>query len=210
MPRGAAVVVATVASMALAAAGRAYTGGPELVDVLGYDAATSRVYFHREPHDDAYRFGGVYWVDLRSGSPRAHRVAWSRPDTTTDDASQAARLAALSRRLRRLEPELHEALPSWHRGTVGDTITVTPDGLDRAARFRVHVEFAGGASFDVTTYHEPDVAARAVYPLPGGAGTLWVLSFRGRPRDTAPCEVPVWVAKPGDVEIPVRWVPEQP
>src|SRR5438094_10635761 len=88
--------LALIVSAMMVGSASAYTGGPQLIDVLGWDAKVERVYIRTAPQDESYEFGGVYFFDLRSQHPAVRRrVSWSRPETAADDVDQAARVRAL-------------------------------------------------------------------------------------------------------------------
>jgi hypothetical protein len=178
----------------------AYTGGPALVDVLGWDAHMQRVYVHTLYQEESYTFGPVYYFDLRSSHPqRRMPVAWSRPAAAADDSLQSARVAALRRRLRRLDAMTTESLPSWPRTIQTDTITAC---MDRVARFRIRPTFATMRTFELVTYQDHDCCAKDVFRIPQRAEELWVLAFRGNPCDPAETEVPVLVT-PADSHRPI-------
>ena len=189
----------------LAASARAYTGGPQLIDVLGWDAKMERVYVRSEPRDEGYSFGSVYYFDLRSSAPATPRlVGWSRSESAANEPDQADHVRALRARLRRLRPELEETLPSWIVHV--DSTTVEEGPWAGVPRFRLRVAFAGGQRFECTSYHHADLCAKGVYHLPGRKEMFWVLAFRGNEGDPAETDVAVLVT-PNQFQrsVPVEW-----
>jgi hypothetical protein len=60
----------------------AYTGGPLLVDILGWDARTHRVYFHTIPANEGDNFGGVYYFDVDVYKARSVQLAGAKARPT--------------------------------------------------------------------------------------------------------------------------------
>src|SRR5262245_27720311 len=163
---GGLLCLALIVSSTIVGSACAYTGGPQLIDVIGWDAKAERVYLRSAPQDESGEFGGVYFFDLRAQRPTLRRrVSWSQPGAVYNDAEQDARVRALRSRLRRLRPELAETLPSWVVHV--DSTTVREGPWAGTRRFRIRVTFARGQSFECTTYHLADMCAKGVYNLPG-------------------------------------------
>jgi hypothetical protein len=177
-----------LAAVVLAWAGtcRATSGGPLTVEVLGWDAATERVYARQIGHDES---GGerdcVFYFDLRATDPtRAHVVERSRQRWSADPGTmdrferERAALEEFLSHLRPLERD-DEGSESLLRGA-----TIVSEGMARYSsawepehRFIVDV----GDSILVTAWRDPCVRIVRRYLIPGYAVGLRVLSFVGDP-----------------------------
>ena len=181
-------IVAVASGCGLARRALAYTGGPQMIEVLGWDPDSTRLYFHAVYGDESAHFEAIYHFDLRSRNPEIAVRDEPEPadsDWVEADSAQSPRLAALRSRLQRMAPILEPALPTWVKWTEQDTV-VEIEG--RIRRFRVTGVFDDGPGFDVISYGALDVCTRAVFAIPGRPERVWLISFRGRPDDAAQVE----------------------
>jgi len=180
-----------------------YTGGPLLVDVLGWDAKTHRVYFHTIPANESFSFGAVYYFDL-GGVHKERRIqlAWSKGETERNDPDHNHRLNTLRSRLKPLLPDPENCL-GW-----GTTI-VSADSVEFSsgirARYRLHFKGMDTPRFECTAYGLPDACLKNAYEIPGRKERLYVFAFRGNVFDIAETQVAVLVSEPSDRTIPVVW-----
>ena len=201
---GWASLAVVAASLAGAAPAPATVGGPTLLDVLGWDPATERVYVHFVDTS-----GGDFFGDVVSFAPDSGAVGVSEPwvrhgEGTAEDPALGARLADLKRRLEpmRLEPA---AVIPWASSVVAR------DSLDggyagQAVRYRVRARWEREPEFEFTTWGSPEVLLKAVYAIPGHAARLFVFAYVGDRREGGyETQVPVIVA-PGETGLrPVGW-----
>jgi hypothetical protein len=183
----------------------AYTGGPQLVDFLGWDSRTHRVYFHTVSADESFRFGGVYYFDLNDKAPSQRiQVAWSRGASPADDQDKIRRLRSLKRRLTPLMP-LPDACLGW--GTkVLSADSVRSPGMGVRARFRLLYTSQSLVRFECTGFGTPEVCLKNTYAIFATKARLYVLAFRGNLNDIAATQVAVLVPESTDQTIRVEWV----
>ena len=99
-------------TLALPAGVRAYTGGPALVEVLGWEPNEKRVYIDELPIGESGAFGVVSYMQVDSTSVDKTRVAWSRVDALENDAEQVRELKNLRKRLEPLDLVPTSTLPN--------------------------------------------------------------------------------------------------
>ena len=177
-----------------------------MIEVLGWDAHSSRVYFHAVYWDESVHFDAIYHFDLRSKHPEFAVRDQPEPadsDWVAADSAQAPRIAALRARLQRLAPILEPGLPTWVQWTEQDTIVET---YGKARQFQVTGSFDDGPGFDAICYGKPDICARGVYGIPGRKERVWLIAFRGQPSDAAQVEGArlVRVGEP-NTTVRLRW-----
>ena len=183
---------------------RAYTGGPNLVDVLRWDARAHRVYFHSIHSDESYTFGAVYFFDRGGGAPEKRRqLAWSVGDADGNDPDHTRRLETLRRGLTPLAPS-PEACLGWGVEVVRADSIDSPQG-GRVARYRMRLKGMDGPRFEFTGYQRPEACVKNAYAIPGRKERLYVVAFRGNVYDIAETQVAVLVPQPTDSTIQVRW-----
>lgn len=196
---------------ATAAAAAAYHGGPEYVEVLGWDPAERRVYCAIHDLSEAVYPDGLVYFSLDSlHASRPTRVGWSRQDGLPDSVRQA-RWNRVVERLRPLVLVAGPAMPRGSRVLVADSVATPDEG--KVPRFRVRVGSAGdvGApSLEVITYYEPTVTFPRVYQVPGRAERLVVLSFIGQTYGAEEVQVPVLLRGRSTPPIVVDWQPWHP
>jgi hypothetical protein len=169
-----------------------YTGGPAVVDVLGWDPVAKRIYFYGCSPGETGAFGDVSYFDLASRDPeRLKRVSWNQPEATSNDRDQTRLFKALRNRLKPLIPIMHPALAKALTVTKIDSV-VTP--LGNRARYHLEVTYEIGLNFEVEAYSK-DFAVRDMFRVPGRREWLYVVTFRGNPYDglLAETQVPVLV-----------------
>jgi hypothetical protein len=181
----------------------AYTGGPLVVDVLGWDAKTHRVYFHTIPWDESDDFGAVYFFDL-DGMHKERRVqlAWSRGEADRQDPYRNHRLNALRSRLTPLLPSPEDGL-GWGTDIVRADSVDSPRG--KQARYRLHFSGMNGPRFECTAYGRPDACVKNAYAIPGRKEWVYVFAFRGNIFDIAETQVAVLISEPSDRPVQVTW-----
>jgi hypothetical protein len=112
-----------------------YTGGPALVEVIGWDKQAQRVYFLEYPPEESGSFYVSYFA-LTSARPDEKQVAWE----DLSDTRKSARLDSLRRRLTLLAFWSTEVLSGHVESTLRDSVDV-PNG--RIARFQLNVHYTG-------------------------------------------------------------------
>lgn len=179
-----------------ATAASAYTGGPDVVEILGWDPGTERVYFHAIPGGETSDIGGTFYFDFRSPNPwKRQQAPWSLAGVSFDDTLQKAKLKSLKARLQRMSPEVAPVFPSGRWRVVSSDTLRLP--YDRVKRLFVRMTPYGGPEFEVVAYGRPEVVVKDVYPIPGREIRIFVLTFFGNPYDgLAETQVPV-VGLPG-------------
>jgi hypothetical protein len=189
----------------IAAEAAAYTGGPQLVDVLGWDSQTRRVYFHTIPADEGNYFGGVYYFDLKGKLPSQRgQVAWSRGGASADNPDNIRRLRSLKRRLTPLMP-LPDACLGWGTKVLGADSVRSP-AMGVRARFRLLYTSQSLVRFECTGFGTPEVCLKNTYAIPATKAMLCVLAFRGNLFDVAETQVAVLVTESTSQPIRVEWV----
>lgn len=170
----------------LAGPAAASVGGPLTVKVLGWDAATARIYVEQVGHDESGERNCTFYYDLRSGEPtRAQVVPASRHAFPPDTVGMARGRLELQRTLVRVWPLARDdkGKPASPAGTtILDRRWVEEQG-HRLEQFQIAVRGLEGAgaqdTIRVTTYQDPRVRVVARYRVPGRDERLVVLSYRG-------------------------------
>ncbi len=162
-------------------------GGPQLAEVLGWDAGAKRVYV-RVLHEDARGDSPtVFYFDLLSTQPAQARQLQMLKGESYEEvwAAEERRTASLRRRLRTLRMT---PVTSFVRGgipSVHDTVS-TPDGPRR--RYVMSTQ-PGHSCYDstlriITLDPSPNAVRRlARYELPGTKAELLILSCEGEPHE---------------------------
>jgi hypothetical protein len=151
-----------------------YTGGPALIEVVGWDKQAQRVYFVEYPPGETGSIDVSYFA-LTSAAPDEKHVAWEDPAV-----AHPARLDSLRRRVTPLVFWPSETLSGHVEAALLDSVDV-PNG--RFARFRLDVYYTGsfgGLRFRVRSYGREFVIKDA-YRILGREDWLFVVSFRGNP-----------------------------
>lgn len=208
MPRRSAFLFSCLAGLlALSGAAAGYTGGPQDVEIVGWDPPLHRVYFHTIPHDESAAFGTVYYLDVGGTHPnRRGRVSWSGADAAYDDSSQPAHLLRLRRKLHPLVAERVATLPVESK--VESTDTLTEPCVNPAVRFRVRVDFKIGTYhyFEVVCYHRPLVCMSDLQAIPGTNYRVCVLAFFGNQCDAlGETQVPIVLDRLDESIHHVEW-----
>lgn len=197
---------AAVLAMACVEGAFAYTGGPECVEVLGWDPADRKVFCAIHDLSESGLSPGLMCFPLDSlRQSLGTRVHWSRKGTG-GAIVRDARWGRIVRRLQPLELVWGPALPRWNRVLVADSVETPFDG--KVARFKVRVGIpwdVGGTDVHVTTYYHSVVAIPHVYRVPGRAELLVVLSFIGKPHGGEEVQVPVLWRGPSASPIDIEW-----
>ena len=165
---------------------QASTGGPELAEILGWDAADQKVYFSVLATGENDAPAGIFYFDLKSGTPgRARRVSWSSESYPDYDR----RLEALKRRMRLLEPYPAPTIPEQQTIVEADTLRNSYFGPYPRYRVRVTVcaydlPCQGGRILEVTALGDPSVRILRQYAIPGRKERIGIASFSGLPIET--------------------------
>jgi hypothetical protein len=151
-----------------------YSGGPALVEVVGWDKQAQRVYFLEYPPVES---GSFYVCSFAPAStkPGEKHVAWEELGDR-----RSARLDSLRRRSIPLEFRATEVLSGHIEATLQDSVEAQDM---RFARFRLNVYYTGsfgGLRFRVLSYGR-EFVIKDVYRVPGREDFLFVVSFRGNP-----------------------------
>jgi hypothetical protein len=198
------ICLSTLRLLAWHAPASAYTGGPLLVDVLGWDAKTHRVYFHTIPANEGDNFGAVYYFDL-DGVHKERRIqlAWSQGEAEGNEPHHVQQLKSLRSRLTPLLPEPVACL-GWGTSIVSaDSVDSLSSG--KRARYRLHFSGMDGPRFECTAYGLPDACIKNAYAIPERKERLYVFAFRGNVFDMAETQVAVLVSEPSDRAIQAAW-----
>ena len=173
------VAAGAVVLMLGAGAAAATVGGETVVDVLGFEPATQRIYLRIQTLDGASRFGRVLYLEPGGPRPDSLRTAFVAPPGEGSDADSALthRLAQLRAGLQPLRV-LGRAMLPWRTTTLSRDSVVVAGG--RAVRHRVRVEF-GRDGYELDSYGGRDDVAAIRYAIPGRPERLLVLAFVGDP-----------------------------
>ena len=154
-----------------AATAHATVGGPELAEVLGWDAVDQKAFVALHHFDDSGYFPTVLYFDLRRPSPLPMVVRWSLEDTP----EHARKMSALRRRLRLLRPVPASTIPFRTEILKRDSI----DGCgNRWARYRLKVE-GRNVAFEAITVRDSVARLVSLYAIPGRKERLGLISFVG-------------------------------
>lgn len=188
------LLLAFLLQLPIAGQAASYTGGPLLVDVLGWDSQSHRVYFRTNPADESYRFGGVYYFATDSKQPSQRvEVAWSKGGASADDPERNRMLRSLRRRLTSLRPQPSACLGWGTKILSADSVRSPAMGV--RARFRLRYTSSDLVRFECTAFGSPEVCLKNVYAIPGSKAVLYVLAFRGDLLDVAETQVAVLVPR---------------
>jgi hypothetical protein len=181
-------LTAAATALMMAGASHAYTGGPVVVEVLGWDAANERLYCQQDGQDESPQERDlVYYFDFRSATPERPVVLdWSRARDRghgkAADFLYAGRLARIVRRVRKL-PIVEEAMRSTLRfRTVPDTAVVKPSPFSDQPPITLEGSawtWRGVPEVRVVSYGSRDVRCLRRYAIPGRSGRVVVLSYIG-------------------------------
>ena len=183
----------------------AYTGGPRLVEVLGWDENAQRLYFRTIPQNDGVGFGGVYYFDLVDDRMERIQLPWSAGSAEANDPERNAHLDSLRSQLVPLLPR-PEASLGWGTSVVRSESMPVAGGT--RTRFRLLFTSARGPRFECTAYERPDACVKDTYEIPGHKERIYVLAFRGNPNDIAETQVAVLVPEMSDRVYQVAWEPD--
>ena len=200
------VIVPLVAAL-LTGAGiaRSYTGGPQVVEVLGWDAGARRVYFHSIPQDESNSFGAVSYFEVKGDrEEKPKQLPWSTGDADANDPDRNRRLQSLRRGLTTMTPRPGSSL-GWGVDIVSADSIALPSSRGRIPRYRLRLKTHDGPRFECIAYHRPEMCVKDVYAIPGSQKWLYVVAFRGNRFDEAETQVPVLSAPSSDRTIPVMW-----
>ena len=174
----------------------ASTGGPDIVEALGWDPVERRAYFTIRHIDESGRMPAVIHFDLGGSSPaQPVQVGWSKNASISGEERTRydQQLQGLQARLRPLEAI--DGPTVFHHAR-----TLEADTLSRPyARFLVNVSDwrVSEVGFEVHTIVEPSVRMLRKYQVPGRSETFGVLSFRAIPTEWGyEAQIPVLLSAP--------------
>lgn len=188
--------------MLVAAPVRAYTGGPDVFEPLGWSASEQRVYWLVHGWNESGSPPRIYFAALRMDSSR-----YGVRQLQVPAPRQEATIASLRRRLKPLVEHVSARVPRI-TGVVSDT-TGRNDWGNRYPRYHVRGFFnRSGLEFEVVTFCRPEVFLLHDYRIPGHDEHLAVLGFIGMPDNCEETQEAVLV-KPGQpiprLEYQRRW-----
>lgn len=164
------VLVLVSLTLAVGTHARAYHGGPDLFEPLGWSAKEQRVYWLVHGLNESGSGPAVYCADLAAGKSRqAVRLDWTRGYV---DSVAMRRIDALRRRLAPLREAVSE------RTVAAPTVVVTETGPPGSRR-TIRGSFRSGYQFDLVAYCQSDVSLLHDYVLPGHREHLVVVAFIG-------------------------------
>ncbi len=202
------VSVAVLLALAWAAPARATTGGPRLLDVLGWSPDEKRVYVHVLPMDESDAFGPILYYALDSPTPEQPQVVdWSAaPDAAADDPEPQRKLAELRGTLVPMCAQPAVAFPAKTTVVSADTAHDCGD----APRYVVHAALEDSTRFEVTTYFGTQVVVKGVHEVPGRPERLLVLAFTGICAEGGyETQEPALLATPSHRLRRIPWEPEE-
>jgi hypothetical protein len=184
------ILLTVVAAPALAS-----HGGPEIVEVLGFDPVDRKIFFTTLYQDETDLWPDVHYFDLKSARPWIPvRVDMRKGlDSPTSGAGdwQDPEYTELSNRLMRLRQRLR---PIPHAKTLDLTMRTEVLSADsvmmqwsKVPRLHRSVELRDSTHFarvEVTTYCDQRLGIESVLRMPGQAWTLIVMVSRGIPVET--------------------------
>ncbi len=173
---------ALVAGVCVGAA-RATVGGPQPLELLGWDATAKRVYLHQHEWSAGGGFGTVEYFDLGSADPVRLRVGeWSRGqgEGSAQDSALVQKLGALRARLRPLVMGPATVLPFGFETVRKDSLAWW-SGL--VPRQRLRATWDDRLFVTLDEFHGGTVARTGVWRVPGRAERVWVLAWIGDPDE---------------------------
>lgn len=184
---------------------RSSTGGPDLIEVLGWDPGDRKVFVAQHYRGESGYPPAFAYFDLGGRSPgRPVVVPWS---VASDDQEYRRREGALRARLRPLPSVPAASIFGVSKVLAKDVVTL--NGGERT-RYRVRVSrlhHDWGGAFEVVTYDDPSVRVLSVHPIPGRRERLAILSFFGIPHESGyETQVPVILETLTDTTR-VEWAP---
>lgn len=189
---------------------RAYHGGPEYVEVLGWDPVDRKVFCAIHSLNEAAYTPGLVYFSLDSlGQAHPTRVPWSRESEPRGRDGQL-RWDRLVKRLRPLELVEGPAIPRGNRVVAQDSVG-TEYGF--GPRYRVRVGSArnvGTPDLEVVTYMEPSIYFHRVYTIPGRPERLIILCFIGQTYGGEEVQVPILLRGKDAPPVRVEWMLWEP
>ncbi len=182
-----AVALALVAGVVLSPrVAQAYTGGPQLVQFIGWDASRARVYFRTIPMDESLDFGTLWYFDLKGAKPgRRISEMWgpkqqAMPPSQAEfnDSLKFAQLAALRKSLIPLVRAEQPALPLQVKVLSRDSVKGL-DGWVTRLRVRAYYQVEGSTTIHFTCYGKPDNCITGIYAIPWRTERVCILEFFG-------------------------------
>ena len=181
-------LVSLAIAVLIASPGRAYTGGPVIVEVLGWETAKDRLYCRQDGQDESGTERDLlYYFDLRSSTPERPVVLdWSRDRDRgwgrAADSLYESRVSSLTRRLKKLSivDELRRSTLRFR--IVPDSVAVKPSSFSNQPPVTLEGSawtWRGVPEIRVVTYGSTDVRCLRRYEIPGRTGRLVVISYIG-------------------------------
>lgn len=176
------VLAALVAGVFVGVA-HATVGGPQPLELLGWDAAAKRVYVHQHEWNAGDGLGRVEYFDLAStDATQLREVEWSRGggEGSAQDSTRVRKLAALRARLRPLVSEPATVLP-FRCETVREDSVAWWSGP--VARHRLRATWDGQLFLTVDEFRGGTVVRTGAWRVPGRTERVWVLAWIGDPDE---------------------------
>jgi hypothetical protein len=196
--------VLTFGTLAVCAgAARATVGGPELLEVLGWEPVDRKLFVAQHHRNETGYAPTIAYFDFRSATPgRAVPVQWSIRET-----QYARRDKALRARLRPLRPIPAVSTFIGTRVIAVDTVNV---GMEALPRYRVRAQglrYEWDGVLEVTSFRDTSVRVLSLHPIPGRKERLAIVSFVGFPHEGGyECQMPVLLPAETDT-LRVEWNP---
>lgn len=197
---------------------RGYSGGPQLVEILGWSHALHRVYFHLVPLDESGSFGGIYYFGLHSQHPgiRVH-AHWNDAPASYVDSLETSRLDSMRRRLRQLPVEPSTLFSDARTEIIKTDSLRAPTVYGDAQivrRYTVRLTYFNPltgfeSQFDVLCYWRPKVSIKDVFRVPEEDARVFVIACYGDKHDSQiETQVPVLVTSDHSTSR-VEWIPDR-
>ncbi len=176
-------LLAVLAAGLFVGAAHATVGGPQPMELLGWDAAAKRVYVHQHAWDAGGGFGTIEYFDLAStDAMQLREVEWSRGggEGSAQDSVRLRKLAALRARLRPLPSEPATVLP-FRCETVREDSLAWWSGP--VPRHRLRATWDDRLFVELDEFRGGAVVRTGTWRVPGRSERVWVLAWIGDPDE---------------------------
>ena len=174
-------------SMLLPMLSHATVGGPQSIEVLGYDASEQKVYLLRHFYDGRGRLPQLYYYLLTSRTPQQQigvRSLYINPQTQQIDVDQDPQkfnqaLEKIKNRLQMLQPIPHQTLQLKILQRKQKLINVSNTTI-RQYQYRYQLKRSGLYSPVVTAYsYTPKIEMSQSYLIPNHNKIIAVVKYQG-------------------------------
>ena len=206
---GSAILVLVLVAPALAT-----TGGPSVVEMLGYQPVDGKVYWLEHSGGKSGDLPWLFYIDLKSDRKGvAHKVkSWYRGDLPEDTFWD--RLHDLKQRLKPMkELPLGEFVIEVHARKVGDWYECEDCGDPAVPHYKTSVSVTrrangAGASTTIEAYHSHKVRLLTVHQAPTGEA-IAIISYTGIPVEGGYEEQRVLFLRPAHELSVLKWREER-